>query len=136
MVIGLEKFKYFFRGYEGCYVLIGGAASSCVRPFTARSTKPEGMKFRKNTSGQGILARSKSSIGSPPQLTPEGSIHIITAPSTAPIAMNRVNILRNVFEHKDNIGYMQPGCKGDGYAFHQRMMKRIPADRRPGPRPQ
>lgn len=37
------------------------------------------------------------SIGSPPQLTPVGSIHIITAPPTAPIAMKMVTIFRNIF---------------------------------------
>ena len=54
-------------------------------------------KFLKKTSGQGILARSRSSIGSPPQLIPLGSIHIITAPPTAPTATKMVSIFRSSF---------------------------------------
>ena len=36
-------------------------------------------------------------LGVPPQPAPVGSIHIIAAPPTAPMAMKRVNIFRNVF---------------------------------------
>ena len=36
--------------------------------------------------------RSSSNSGSPPQATPVGSIHIITAPPTAPMPMKRVRI--------------------------------------------
>ena len=42
MVIGLDKFKDFFRGYEGSYVLIGGAASNTIEEMNLlipRATK-------------------------------------------------------------------------------------------------
>ena len=82
-----------------------------------KSTKPDGMKFLKNTSGQGILARSISNSGSPPHVVPVGSSHIITAPATAPMAMNRVRIFSSVFIYSIGIS----GCDTErGCPFWER----------------
>ena len=84
-------------GARRCFLNRRIAAAIWVRPFTASNTKPEGTKSLKKTSGQGILSRSIANNGSPPHDTPDGSIHIITAPATAPMPINRVSIFWRVF---------------------------------------
>ena len=42
MVIGIDKFSEYFQGYEGSYVLIGGAASNLIEEsnlLVPRATK-------------------------------------------------------------------------------------------------
>lgn len=42
MVIGIDKFSDYFRGFEGCYILIGGAASNLIEEsnlLVPRATK-------------------------------------------------------------------------------------------------
>ena len=58
-------------------------ARSCRVPSFVDSRSLSGMKSLNRRSGQGILARSRCSIGAPPQPAPVGSVHIITAPVTA-----------------------------------------------------
>ena len=79
------------NGASRCLLSSKHPAVSWVRPLTISSTKPEGMKLLKNTSGQGILLLSMSSNAAPPQLSPAGSIHIMQAPITAPKPMKKVN---------------------------------------------
>ncbi len=65
-------------------------AVSCVKPFKTSNTILDGMKFLKNRWGHGIFILSISRRESPPQVLPEGSFHIIIAPTTAPMPMTSV----------------------------------------------
>ena len=78
-----------------CFLYNRTAATNWVRPFKKSSTKPDGMNFLKKTSGHGFFALNISSSGSMPHFWPEGSIHIIKAPTTAPIPINNVKNFRN-----------------------------------------
>ena len=42
MVKGLDKFKDYFAGYEGNYVIIGGTACNIYEEMMAQDRKPEG----------------------------------------------------------------------------------------------
>ena len=59
-------------------------------PYTASKTKPEGTKFRKNTSNQDSFALKISRSGSIIHIFPLGSIHIIRAPTKAPTPIKSV----------------------------------------------